>query len=86
MTDRAVRQSRKDSFGNITALGDAGAVWSPRPSAAVIQDIEYGLHTYYVPWTSGRTEVRVVNGSMGKYLRTDRDSTTKNNLDDLPGC
>ncbi|TFB56753.1 DUF3892 domain-containing protein [Cryobacterium tagatosivorans] len=86
MTDRAVRQSRKDVNGNITALGDVGAGWSPRGSANVIADIEYGLQTYFVPWTSGRTEIRVVSGPGGKYLRTDRDNTMKNNLDDLPNC
>ena len=30
--------------------------------------------------------IHVVNGPRGKYLRTDRDSTVKNNLDDLPDC
>lgn len=33
-----------------------------------------------------RTPIRVVNGPTGKYLRTDKDSTSKNNLDDLPDC
>lgn len=51
-----------------------------------IADIETKAHTYHVPWASGRTEIRVVNGPTGKYLRTDRDSTEKNNLDDLPDC
>jgi hypothetical protein len=86
MADRAVRQSRKNYRGDITALGDTGAGWSPLASEQIIREIEFGTHTYYVPWKSGRTEVRVVNGSTGKYLRTDRDSTTKNNLDDLPPC
>jgi hypothetical protein len=60
--------------------------WSPRSKANAIADIESGTHTYYVPWQSARTEIRVVNGPTGKYLRTDRDSTSKNNLDDLPDC
>ncbi len=38
-------------------------------------------------WPGGvRTEIRVVNGPTGKYLRTDRDNTSRNNLDDLPDC
>lgn len=86
MSDRAVRNTGKDSDGDITKLCDPGAVWSPRYKADVIKDIEGGVHTYYVPWKSGRTEIRVVNGSSGKYLRTDRDDTTRNNLDDLPDC
>lgn len=86
MADRAVRKTGKDRYGNITSLCNDGDYWSPRLSADAIRDIESGLHTYYVPWTSGRTEIRVVNGPGGKYLRTDRDGTSKNNLDDLPNC
>ena len=86
MSDRAVRNTGKDRDGDITKLCDPGQAWSPRIKADVIRDIEGGIHTYYVPWQSGRTEIRVVNGPTGKYLRTDRDSTSKNNLDDLPDC
>jgi hypothetical protein len=49
-------------------------------------DIENGAHTYDVPWQSGRTEIRVVQGPYGKYLRTDPDETTSNSLDDLLDC
>lgn len=84
MADRAVRQTGKDQWGDITSLKDRGASWSPRSKADAIRDIEQGVHTYYVPWQSGRTEIRVVNGASGKYLRTDRDDTARNNLDDLP--
>lgn len=86
MADRAVRQSGKDDNGDITSLCDRDSSWSPRLKADAIRDIESGLHTYHVPWTTGRTEIHVVKGSAGKYLRTDRDTTTKNNLDDLPNC
>jgi Protein of unknown function (DUF3892) len=86
MSDRAVRQTGKDSYGDITSLCDAGQYWSPRRKADAISDIENGLHTYHVPWQSGRTEIRVVQGQRGKYLRTDHDATTRNNLDDLPDC
>ena len=86
MSDRPVRKTRKDRDGDILALGNDGDSWSPRLKADAISDIEFGLHTYHVPWTSGRTEIRVVNGVTGKYLRTDRDSTTRNNLLDLPDC
>jgi hypothetical protein len=48
--------------------------------------ISQQLHTYYVPWNTGRTEIRVVQGTHGPYLRTDRDGTSRNNLDDLPDC
>lgn len=86
MSDRAVRNTGKDRDGDITKLCDPGQSWSPRNKADAIRDLEGGIHTYYVPWKSGRTEIRVVNGPSGKYLRTDRDDTNKNNLDDLPDC
>jgi hypothetical protein len=89
LADRPVRQTGKNSDGDITSLCDAGSSWSPVSKAQAIQDIEGGIHTYYVPWTSGRTDIKVVRDpsvSGGKYLRTDRDSTTRNNLDDLPNC
>jgi hypothetical protein len=86
MADRPVTKTGKDSQGDITRLCHPGEHWSPRSKADAIRDIEQRLHTYYVPWTSGRTEIRVVDGPRGKYLRTDRDNTTRNNLDDLPDC
>ncbi len=86
MADRAVRKTGKDRDGDITSLCDTGSHWSPRSKAGAISDIENKIHTYHVPWKSGRTEIHVVNGPNGKYLRTDRDDTTNNNLDDLPDC
>jgi len=86
MSDRAVKNTGKDRNADITRLCSPGQSWSPRSKADVIRDIENRIHTYYVPWQSGRTEIRVVNGANGKYLRTDRDNTSKNNLNDLPDC
>ena len=87
MSDRAVRQTKKDRDGDILALCDSGSSWSPRLKHDAIRDIENDIHTYHVPWKDGRTEIRVVNDRQkGKYLRTDRDNTSRNNLDDLPDC
>ena len=86
MSNRAVRKTGKDRDGDITKLCDPGQSWSPRFKADAIRDIETGTHSYYVPWQSGQTQIRVVNGPSGKYLRTDRDGTSRNNLDDLPDC
>lgn len=86
MADRAVHRTRKNDEGDITALCDGSASWSPRSKADAIRDIESGLHAYHVPWKTGRTEIHVVYGPTGKYLRTDRDETSRNNLDDLPDC
>lgn len=84
MTDRSVTRATHDNNGNITALGNPGHSWSPRSPRDVIGDIEGRTHAYHVPWKSGRTEIHVVNGPSGKYLRTDRDNTSRNNLDELP--
>lgn len=86
MADRAVRKTRKDKDGDILALCNPGDTWSPRLKDDAIRDIETKAHTYYVPWKSGRTPIRVVDDPNGKYLRTDRDNTSQNNLDDLPDC
>ncbi len=86
MADRPVRKTKKDSDGDILALCNEGSPWSPRNKADAINDIEKKTHTYHVPWKSGRTEIHVVNGPNGKYLRTNRDNTSGNNLDELPDC
>lgn len=86
MARRQVTRSGKDRAGNITSLCKPGEAWSPRSSANCIADIEGGTHSYYVEWPGKTTEIRVVQGENGKYLRTDRDTTTRNNLDDLPDC
>lgn len=84
MADRRVTHSGKNRDGDITAIGQPGEAWSPRQKADAIRDINSGLHTYHVRWPERRTEIRVVQGSSGPYLRTDRDGTIRNNLDDLP--
>lgn len=90
MADRSVYATGKDRNGDITALCNQGASWSPRSKTAAIRDIETNTHTYYVPWNDGTTtRIRVVNDptvSGGKYLRTDWDNTQRNNLDDLDDC
>ena len=87
MADRRVSHTGKDRDGDITSLCNPGEFWSPRRKADAIQDIENKIHTYYVQWPEGkRTDIHVVNGPTGKYLRTDRDNTSRNNLDDLPDC
>lgn len=86
MADRPVRQTGKDNEGDITSLCNPGSDWSPRSKAGAIADIENGLHSYHVPWTTGSSRITVVNGPNGKYLRTVRDGSTGNNLDELPDC
>lgn len=86
MADRRVTRSRKDDEGDIIALCHPGQYWSPRSKPDAISDIENGDHSYYVEAGGSRANVRVVRGPNGKYLRTDSDNTSRNNLDDLPDC
>lgn len=86
MARRQVTRTGKDRDGDITSLCKPGEAWSPRSKRDAISDIENGTHSYYVSWPEKTTEIRVVNGATGKYLRTDRDNTSRNNLDDLPDC
>lgn len=86
MADRRVRATRKDDEGDILALCNSGKWWSPRKKSDAISDIERGRLTYYVREAGYRTEVEVVNGPDGKYLRTEEDPTSDNNLDNLPDC
>ena len=88
MADREVRATRKNNSGDILALcNGTESWWSPRGKWDAIKDIDDEVHTYFVNWSADKlTEIRVVNGENGKYLRTDRDNTKRNNLDDLPDC
>ncbi len=87
MARRAVYKTGKDPDGDIAKLCNDGETWSPKRKASAILDIESGAHSYYVPWPGGQTtDIHIVNGPDGKYLRTDNDSTMRNNLEDLPDC
>lgn len=86
MARRRVTQSRKDDEGDITALCNPGKSWSPRSKTNVISDIDNRSHSYFVDAAGHETDVRVVDGPTGKYLRTVADSADANNLDNLPDC
>ena len=89
MALRLVTASGKDKDGDITSLCNGSEKdWSPRLKWSAILDIQDGDHSYYATWKDGGspTLIRVVDGPTGKYLRTDRDQTPRNNLDDLPDC
>ena len=84
MADRRVTQSGKDRDGDITALC---GVWGRALKATAIREIDDRVHRYFVRLSGGAdVDVVVVNGRSGRYLRTDPDRTSRNNLDDLPDC
>ena len=86
MPIREVTRSRRDSDGDIIALCNHAASWSPRSELDVIRDIESGVHRYYVLAGSQRSFIRVADGPTGKYLRTDPDTSSIGELDNLPYC
>jgi hypothetical protein len=101
MEIRYVTRTGKDKDGDITKLCNPGQPWSPRYKADAIRDIDNFKYEYRVEWPANRLNallfdqagqpseatICVVNDPYkGKYLRTDHDSTTRNNLDDLPDC
>ncbi len=87
MADREVTATEKDSNNIIKALCNAAVFPQPISKAQAIADIDSGIHRYFVEWPDGvKTWIRTVPGSSGKYLRTDKDNTTSNNLLDLPDC
>lgn len=83
MADRFVRGVHRDDRGTIVALCD-DALWSPRSTADVIADIESGTYRYVAVWTDGMTTIHVAADENGKYLRTDKETSGRNNLLDLP--
>ena len=88
MADRRVKASGKDKDGDITKLCNSGEAWSPRMKADAIDDIEAKRHRYYTQDRNGnQSDVHVVTKRDGtKYLRTDPDGKSEDNLDNLPDC
>ena len=80
--NRLVTSSAKDTDGDIAGLcGSFGEVGK----ATAIRHIESGTYNYFV--TKELADIHVVSHPLyGKYLRTDPDKTTTNNLDELPDC
>lgn len=87
MADRQVTATGKDEDGDIMRLCNSENFWSPRSKAEAIYDIENGIHRYFVRISYLEdVDIKVVTRGGKKYLRTDPDKTTSNNLDNLPDC
>jgi hypothetical protein len=78
--DRRIRTVRRDRGGNIVALCNSEAKWSPRRTSDVIRDILENKKSYYVQERDKRSYVRVVDGDK---LRTTRDVAHANCLEKL---
>lgn len=69
----------------ITALGFGG--WSLLASQVIaLLEAPVPSYVFYTYVNNDAAIVHVVNGRYGKYLRTGRDGTDRNNLLDLPLC
>lgn len=87
MAKRQVKATGKNDDGDITSLCNEWQTWSPRSKANAINDIESGIHQYFVKETGTQeVAVKVKSRDGKKYLTTEADSNSKNNLDKLPDC
>lgn len=87
MADRQVTHAHRDDEGDILGLcweGSDGLKYSSRSD--VISDIESGTHAYSVEVEAPAVSVVVASRDGIKYIKTEADSTSKNNLDNLPAC
>lgn len=84
MAERRVRQTGKDDTGAITTLCYHGQPWSPRTVEEVIDDIDAGLHRYFVQENGVRMDVTVIRDRQGVRLRTTGDPKSLNHLGNLP--
>lgn len=82
VADAEIKNVRKDLSGDITHVGVRGRwEWSV---AEVVASIESRTNTFYVNCPQ-RADVYVAPTSAGrKFLKTTADTTTKNNLDNMP--
>jgi hypothetical protein len=84
--ERIVTGARNEGR-RVGALCQAGATWSPRSVAQVVADLRRGDHRYVAVDAAGRrSEIVVVRGAHGPYLRTKPDASAQNNLRKLPKC
>lgn len=87
MALRKISKTKKDSDGDIIALCNPGEPWSPVSKDQAIREIDGGMHEYYTDILGQRAKIIVVKDHNGKkFLRTDKDSSTSNNLGELPNC
>jgi hypothetical protein len=72
-----------DRHHRIQAIGGA---WGRHSEDQAIANIDSGVHTYYTS-VGSTAKVEVIKHPSGKrYLRTDADTTTRDNLLSLPEC
>lgn len=85
MADRLVTHAFRDAEGRVVAIGNPQEPWLQRQSEWAISDILAERHRYFVAARNGGLRpIDVVDGESGRYLRARADSSTNNNLDNIP--
>jgi hypothetical protein len=68
------------------AIQEIGGAWGKHSQALAITYIETGANSYYATGGGSEANVKVQTREGKKYLVTDKDTTTKDNLLSLPRC
>lgn len=85
MEDRVVTHVTQNRIGEILALCNPDADWSPRRRQDAIDDIELEVHGYRAVWPDGESApVYVGHGRHGKALRADHPGKDGVGLKQLP--
>lgn len=83
--NKSDRQARHERIQNIGGTNPDGTRWK-MPESKAISDIEAGKYAFYTRGGGETANVIIATHLGRKYLKTDRDSTTKDNLLSLPEC
>lgn len=89
MESREVTHTGKDDEQVITELCNPTSEWKSVSTGEAIKQIDDRTHKYFVAAGDQEVVIQVIDDEAkleGKYLRTVRDETETNNLDDLPDC
>lgn len=83
------KDDRNDPYESITHVGGKnsdGTSWK-ETQQQIIKDIDSGEWEYYVGTGSNRVRVVTAESPYGnRYIKTEADDTTSNNLLSLPEC
>jgi hypothetical protein len=83
------KQPRDNSYEGITHLGGPnngnGMRWI-EPRANIISYIQQGIHSFYTLVNGRRSNVGVINGTYGPYVRAYADGVWNDNLLALNEC
>lgn len=80
------KQPRQNAYDGITHLGGQGGSGWRWTRQQVIESIRAETNTFYTLVNGNRSNIGVVDGPNGPYLRTYADDQWNDNLLSLPEC